>query len=283
MKDDEGLSNTDPYEQYVSSLYDELAPKYERIYLSESQYYRHLYGELYRIFKEYFDGVKIRSKVLDLGSGTGIWTKLLRSRGYHVVSLDISKVSLDKCLKIKRCSDPVQGDAIRLPFRGDYFDAVVAYGSVFNHIIESEKAFREVSRILKKGGYLIFDADNLVCVDMMYEALMGGIRMKDFVKGLLNGRGHVGYWYGHNNEVMPFRFFTLMELISILNDYGFEVLNVRGIHILSNIIPSRLHQWSNSTIKKFAKLFYVFDEPLGTHTPFKHLATTFIIVGRKLK
>ena len=275
-------SSIDSYETYVSAMYDELAPRYEKVYLKLSKYYRHLYGELYGVFKYYFDGVKIQSRILDLGSGTGIWTMLLRRRGYNVVSLDISRASLTKCVKSRRCSDPVQGDAIRLPFKDEYFDAVVAYGSVFNHIVKSEEAFREVSRVLSRGGYLLFDADNLMCIDMAYEALLGGISMKAFLKGLVDGEGHVGYWYGHNNEIMPFRFFTLKELIKILNNNGFRVIDIRGIHVLSNIIPSRLHQWSTNRIRKLASLFYAFDSALGTHIPFKYLATTFLIVGKKM-
>lgn len=162
----EGDDQSSSYESIISTVYDELAPPiYERVFLRLSQYYRHVYNELYEIFRDYFDGgVKIHSKVLDLGSGTGVWTMLLRKRGYHVVSLDISRASLIKCTRSRRCSDPVQGDAIKLPFRDGYFDAVIAYGSVFNHIVKSEDAFREVSRVLSSGGYLLFDVDNLICL-----------------------------------------------------------------------------------------------------------------------
>ncbi|WP_054857769.1 class I SAM-dependent methyltransferase [Vulcanisaeta sp. JCM 16159] len=278
----EGDDQSSSYESVIGTVYDELAPVYERIFLRFSQYYRHLYNELYEIFGNYFDGIKIHSKVLDLGSGTGIWTMLLRKRGYHVVSLDISRVSLTKCVRSRRCSDPVQGDAVRLPFRAGFFDAVVAYGSVFNHIVKSEEAFREVSRVLSNGGYLLFDVDNLVCPDMAYEALLGGISIKGFLKGLIKGRGHVGYWYGNGNEAIPFRFFTIRELLDILSSYGFEVVSLRGIHVLSNIIPSRMHQWSSGRITKAASLLYSFDRVLGRYMPFKYVATTFLIVSRKL-
>lgn len=78
----EGDDQSSNYETYVSNVYDEMASNYERIYLKLSQYYRHVYSELYAVFRDYFNGVKIRSKILDLGSGTGIWTRLLRERGY---------------------------------------------------------------------------------------------------------------------------------------------------------------------------------------------------------
>ncbi len=240
---------------------------------------------MYEIFRDYFDGVKIHSKVLDLGSGTGVWTMLLRKRGYHVVSLDISRASLIKCTRSRRCSDPVQGDAVKLPFRDGYFDAVIAYGSVFNHIVKSENAFREVSRVLGSGGYLLFDVDNLICPDMAYEALLGGVSIRGgFLRGgLISGRGgHVGYWYGHGNEAVPLRFFTIKEILSILGSYGFEVVDLKGIHVLSNTIPSRIHQWGNGKIARVASLLYTFDKVLSRLIPFKYVATTFLIIGRKL-
>ncbi|GAB6948124.1 class I SAM-dependent methyltransferase [Vulcanisaeta sp. JCM 16161] len=278
----EGDDQSSSYESIVSTVYDELAPVYERVFLRLSQYYRHVYNELYEIFRNYFDGVKIHSKVLDLGSGTGIWTMLLRRRGYHVISLDISRASLIKCVRSSRCSDPVQGDAVKLPFRDGYFDAVIAYGSVFNHIVRSEEAFREVSRVLGSGGYLLFDVDNLVCPDMAYEALLGGVSIRGFLKGLISGKGHVGYWYGHGSEAIPLRFFTVKEILSILSNYGFEVVSLKGIHVLSNVIPSRIHQWSGGKITKVASLLYSLDNILGKHIPFKYVATTFLVVSRKL-
>ncbi|GGI76222.1 methyltransferase type 11 [Vulcanisaeta souniana JCM 11219] len=277
----EGDDQSSNYETYVSNVYDEMASNYERIYLKLSQYYRHVYSELYAVFRDYFNGVKIRSKILDLGSGTGIWTRLLRERGYHVVSLDISHASLNKCVRSRRCSDPVQGDAVKLPFRDGYFDAVVAYGSVFNHIVKTEDAFREVSRVLSGGGYLIFDVDNLVCPDMAYESLLGGVPIRGFLKGLISGNGHVGYWYNHDHENIPFRFFTIKEIRNILSNYGFRLISLRGIHVLSNVIPSRLHQWNNGITSSLASLLYLFDDTLGRHAPFKYMATTFLVVSRK--
>ncbi len=277
----EGDDESPNYETYVSGVYDEMASSYERIYLKLSQYYRHVYGELYEVFRDYFNGMKIRSKILDLGSGTGIWTMLLRKRGYHVVSLDISHESLSKCVRSRRCSDSVQGDAVKLPFRDGDFDAVVAYGSVFNHIVKTEDALREVSRVLSSGGYLIFDVDNLVCPDMAYESLLGGVSIRGFLRGLINGNGHVGYWYNHDHESIPFRFFTIKEIRNMLNSYGFRLISLRGIHVISSVIPSRLHQWNNGVMSSLASLLYLFDETLGRYAPFKYMATTFLVVSRK--
>lgn len=121
---------------------------------------------------------------------------------------------------------------------------------------------------------------------MAYEALLGGVSIRGgFLRGgLISGRGgHVGYWYGHGNEAVPLRFFTIKEILSILGSYGFEVVDLKGIHVLSNIIPSRIHQWGgNGKIARVASLLYTFDKVLSRLIPFKYVATTFLIIGRKL-
>ncbi len=275
--DGEDSSSSSPSNR-VRELYDRAAPLYEKIFLRSSEYYRHLYNELMITFNEYFDNAKIRSRVLDLGSGTGIWSALLRRRGYHVVSFDISFNSLLKCVRV-RCDHPVQGDAVKLPFRDGYFDAVLAYGSVFNHIIKAEDAFREASRVLARGGYLIFDFDNLICPDMVFETMLGGVSPRGFIRGLVNGKGHVGYWYA-DGEAIPFRFFTFKEIKELLGRFGFSIVESRGVHVVSNIIPSRLHQWGGMVIGRFARRLYGFDRLLGS-SPIKYVSTTILIVSRK--
>ena len=45
-------SSNENANRQVRVLYDSIAPFYEKIYLKFSGYYRHLYGELYSVFKE---------------------------------------------------------------------------------------------------------------------------------------------------------------------------------------------------------------------------------------
>jgi len=267
------------YKAYVSRLYDKISASYEDVFLRNSQYYGHLYSMLYGLFNEYFGSGRIRSRVLDLGSGTGIWSYLLSKLGMETVSLDISFKSLSKCSRV-RCQSPVQGDGAKLPFRNEYFDAVLAYGSVVNHVVNAENLFREVSRVLVRGGYFIFDADNIVCPDMIYEGVLGGVRLGDILNAALRGRGCVGRWYAYGNVSIPYRFFTVSEIMRIMSNNSMRIIDMRGIHVVSGIIPSRLHQWGNGKISKLASLLYSLDKYLGKG-PLRYLSTTVLVVGRK--
>lgn len=72
---------------------------------------------------------------------------IYEEEGARVVSLDISN-------RLCKCEDKLVSDAAFLPSAVEKFDAVTALGSVYNHIEDVPTAFRKVSSVLKKGGYL---------------------------------------------------------------------------------------------------------------------------------
>jgi SAM-dependent methyltransferase len=90
--------------------------------------------------------------VLEVGSGPGHVTALLRRRTDRVVALDQSVVSLRR-LRASVDAAAVVADAQRLPFADGTFDAVVADG-VLHHAASPRRAFREAVRVLAPGGRL---------------------------------------------------------------------------------------------------------------------------------
>ena len=101
------------------------------------------------------------TRVLELGCGTGLFTRGFAAHGARVVALDIS---LDLLLQARRGEDVparlVLGDAERLPFRGGCFDAVV--GSSVLHHLEPLAALRETHRVLALGGRVAFAEPNML-------------------------------------------------------------------------------------------------------------------------
>jgi SAM-dependent methyltransferase len=101
------------------------------------------------------------TRVLELGCGTGLFTRGFAGRGARVTALDIS---LDLLLQARRGEDMparlVLGDAERLPFRGGCFDAVV--GSSVLHHLEPLAALRETHRVLAPGGRVAFAEPNML-------------------------------------------------------------------------------------------------------------------------
>jgi len=96
------------------------------------------------------------SFILDVGCGTGAFTRRLSGKGHKIIGVDLSDEMLD--LSRKNCNgfngiSFVKADVERLPFNSGTFDAVLCF-AVHHHFLSYEKVASEVSRILKPGGWL---------------------------------------------------------------------------------------------------------------------------------
>ena len=117
-----------------------------------------------------FAHIKIQSEdvCLDIGCGGGAnIRKLLEKSPYgRVVGIDHSEISVEKSKKInkagiesKRC-EILQGDVMKLPFRGETFDVITAFETIYFWPDISE-AFKKVYKILKIGGtFMICNESN---------------------------------------------------------------------------------------------------------------------------
>lgn len=100
-------------------------------------------------------GIRSGSQVLEIGSGPGHVAAMLVQVGASVAGVDFSS----KMVEVARSRYPEitfeQADAEQLPFDADSFDAVVA-NFVVHHLARPETVFREVNRVLKRGGRFAF-------------------------------------------------------------------------------------------------------------------------------
>lgn len=107
-------------------------------------------------------------KILDIGSADGIFTNQIfdKSKAEEIIGIDVLKTSVDWANnhwnKNKKINFRV-GDAHNLKFKANSFDAVFAL-EVLEHVFEPMKVFREVKRVLKRGGYFValVPTDNLL-------------------------------------------------------------------------------------------------------------------------
>jgi ubiquinone/menaquinone biosynthesis C-methylase UbiE len=102
-------------------------------------------------------GLSAGAKVADLGCGSGVFTQLLRQKGYEAVGLDISA----KLLEIGRSKYPgilfFEGDVEALPFPSNSLDGVLLSG-VVHHLPDPRRCAAEVFRVLRPGGrFMAFD------------------------------------------------------------------------------------------------------------------------------
>jgi SAM-dependent methyltransferase len=98
--------------------------------------------------------------VLELGCGTGEFTRRVAPSGARVVALDLSGDLLAKArAKVGAAARFVRANAHVLPFADASFDVV--YGCSILHHLDVEVALREVWRVMRPGGRLVFSEPNL--------------------------------------------------------------------------------------------------------------------------
>ncbi|GGL28625.1 SAM-dependent methyltransferase [Halarchaeum grantii] len=101
-------------------------------------------------------------RVLDVGCGTGFGTEGLLEHTEEVYALDQSEGQLEKAWEKLGKHDPVRftfGDAERLPFADDSFDAVWSSGSI-EYWPNPVAALREFRRVVKPGGKVLVVGPN---------------------------------------------------------------------------------------------------------------------------
>lgn len=95
-------------------------------------------------------------RALDVGCGTGRWTRLLASRGTDATGVDRSEAMAREA---RRRSPEVAfetADAAALPFPDDSFDLAVAV-TVIQHLTPEDQrlAVRELVRVVRPGGHVL--------------------------------------------------------------------------------------------------------------------------------
>ncbi len=95
--------------------------------------------------------------VLDVGCGTGLVGRALRTRGFtgQILGLDISQASIEIAQQGGAYDSVEQADLQqRLPFEDDSVDAVVCVG-VMTYLPEVEAVWREFARVARPGGLVV--------------------------------------------------------------------------------------------------------------------------------
>jgi ubiquinone/menaquinone biosynthesis C-methylase UbiE len=123
--------------------------------LSRLHIYEERTGKYLNHFKHYVDDAGI---VVDVGCGTGVFSKALASNRQTVIALDIESKLLEGF------EDPyiekVCADAQQLPLRDGSVDAVLSL-SLLEHLGNPDKCVQELYRALKQGAAAIIQLPNL--------------------------------------------------------------------------------------------------------------------------
>jgi ubiquinone/menaquinone biosynthesis C-methylase UbiE len=116
-------------------------------------------AEIEQIGKEYFgflsdDVINKNTYAMDVGCGTGRWTKYLASKVNFIEAVDPSRAIFfaDKLLKDVNNVRLSKAPADKLPFADETFDFVMSVG-VLHHIPNTQQAIIDCVKKVKKGGY----------------------------------------------------------------------------------------------------------------------------------
>ncbi len=134
----------------VRAMFDAVAKRYDLtndvLSLGQDRRWRH----------QVVDAVDPRpgERVLDLAAGTGTSSQPFRERGAVVVPCDFSVGMLQVGKRALPHLPFTAGDATRLPFADDTFDAVtISFG--LRNVVDPDAGLREMSRVVRPGGRLV--------------------------------------------------------------------------------------------------------------------------------
>lgn len=197
-------------------------------------------------FLEEIFGTNKPRNILEVGCGTGNYTRILLERGYDVVGMDVSqdmlKIARSKC----KCK-LINGD-VRYFSLNEKFDACIAMFTVMGYILEDSdiiKALKNVYRHLKIGGIFVFDVWNGLAVmrflpeQRIKKVENDEIKIVRYAVPNLRAFDHICEVYytlfvldKKNNifneicEKHVIRFYFPQEIKHYLEDTGFEVLKI---------------------------------------------------------
>jgi len=141
----------------IDEFFDKEAAEYEKKILLESAGKRYVSEIEKKIIDRWFVKEK---KVLDVGVGTGRFSKILISKGIKVTGLDISRKMLEEARKrIGRRVKLVYGNAENMKFKDAEFDGLVCM-RVFKYFDNPERALSEFNRVCKRGALIVFEIAN---------------------------------------------------------------------------------------------------------------------------
>lgn len=151
-----------------ASLFAERYKQYEQNPYTNAFTYdrKKLFGLLFSFIDK---NLKRGEKVLDVGSGTGYFSNLLKQKNLNVIGVEPAEGMRQYAQNNYPEIDFQNATVGNLPFLDNSFDAVFAI-EVFRYLNteEQEKGYRECLRVLKPGGTLVATLVNKYALDGFY-------------------------------------------------------------------------------------------------------------------
>ena len=137
-------------------------PKFEfnRIADDYDSYYETVLGQQVdqvekQLIWKYMIHMTLEKPVLEIGCGTGHWTKFFKQKGLQIYAIDISEKMLKVALK--KNPEGIQFEKMSvedLRYKDHYFENIISIASL-EFVDNMDQAFYEIFRVLKPGGIFL--------------------------------------------------------------------------------------------------------------------------------
>ncbi len=177
--------------------------------------------------------------VLDLGGGTGIWSLRVAEQGYRVFFTEVAPALLVRAkekAEMAGLSHLIEFDLTDIrdlsKYASSYFHLVFAIANPLGLCGLTEQALREIARVTRGQGILIGEVEN------RYRHLGHSFRAQNWAdtkRLAYEGIGRRSYSGGS----MAFRQFTSHEIRDLLEQAGWEVLEMYPSRVTELFMPKR--------------------------------------------
>jgi ubiquinone/menaquinone biosynthesis C-methylase UbiE len=133
--------------------FDQVAEQYDFFY--ETLLGREIDHVEKQLIWQYMALMSLANPVLEIGCGTGHWTRFFQQKGLKLTAIDISVRMLEKA-KIKNPGSVhfERMDVENMTYKDHSFDNIVSIATL-EFVDHKEQAIKEIFRVLKPGGSLV--------------------------------------------------------------------------------------------------------------------------------
>ena len=190
--------------------------------------------ELNLIFLEMTNLLDKSKKILEIGCGTGVLVDALTRAGMNITGTDISQSAINHGLEKYPNLDLRIAPAEQMPFDDESFDIVISF-DLLEHIKQVDLHLQQVARILKKGGYYLFQTPNKYSNSVFETMKTRSFRWRKYHPSLQSGGSLKKLLSLHGFDcrfikLNPFNDFTAKKLalgrlfVKLLSKINFEYL-----------------------------------------------------------